>query len=668
MASSFAPKGFSPGDELEDQSVLLVKRLLEKTPTVKAILGGNDKTANKDGVLELRNESHVVGNLAVQLKPVDATRKKSGRACYQLPGHMVAYSDLAGLPFILICYDRDASKAYWKKIDSTLLALFKDGADSATLEFQPEDEIDEGQPYLKRWFEISDAHLATMKQQKLMGLVFEQLKADKSFGGSFDSPADLAELMKRLLSGARAQYKTRLEEAKKHFDQFEIEAASHILEELAGELDGNEEEKETYFDVLIWLGNIRYRLENLKPAEDCFRKALALDKTSPRAQTNLAHIFYVQNINQTEALKLAKSGWEARPDHEPTLSVYMMCLNFTKSFSELETLVREKSDIISKSSELQLSLGQIAKENNDFKKACQHFKEVLKIAPSNHHSRILFAECAYRAVRNACLQMLEEQKVPDSEVFSSELDDALNELAQAIAFFTGTTDRRALHRSYDIRASIQMLRGNFEEALSDCDKMDAVLPGEFFGHLVRAQVYIQVGRFADVVELLKPHADSGRQDVAQALGYSHYRLQQWDQATHYFKKYVSMDESSDSELLAFVQCLWFSDAKREAYLLSNKLRKAGRAPREIMREVELAYLRETNQFDAGSDVVEDLIKVAPDDAENYIHRISINLARGQQSEAKRNYEQFPRDLLESDPWAKGCFVQLESELRRRRWI
>jgi tetratricopeptide (TPR) repeat protein len=346
----------------------------------------------------------------------------------------------------------------------------------------------------------------------------------------------------------------------------------------------------------------------------------------------------------------------------------MMCLNFNRAFSELVVLEKEHHTIISKSSVLQLSLGQIAKENNDFKKACGYFKEVLKIDPIYHHSRILFAECAYRVVRKACLDMLDEQRVPDPEVFKSELDDALEELKLAITFFTETTDRLALHRAYDIRASIQMLRGKFDEALLDCDKMDTVLPGQFAGQIVRGQLYMQFGRFADIVELLKPYRDSDRQDVAQALGYSHYRLNQWEQAARYFKKYVTEDESSDSELLDYVQCLWFSGQKKEAYLLARKLRIAGRATKEIMQQVELKHLRETDQFSSGSDVVEDLIKVAPDDAESYLQRISINVERGQQAEAKKNYEQFPRDLLESDPWAKSCFVQQESLLRELRWI
>lgn len=440
------------------------------------------------------------------------------------------------------------------------------------------------------------------------------------------------------------------------------------MEELATELGSNEQEKDTYFDVLIWLGNIRYRLEKLKPAEDCFQKAYALDKTSPRAQTNLAHIFYVQNENKEEALRLAKSGWEARPKHESSLGIYMMCLNYNKANSELEALKKEQSSIISKSSVLQLCLGQIAKENTDFKKACNYFKEVLKLDSTYHHARIIFAECAYRVARKACLNMIDDGKEPDPEACKSELDDALKELKQAIEFFSGTTDKLALHRAYDISASIKMLRGKFEDALSDCEKMDAVISGQLAGQIVRAQLYMQFGRFADIVELLKPHAESNRQDVAQALGYSHYRLNQWELAVTYFKKYVTEEESSDSELLAYVQCLWFSNNKREAYLLARKLRVAKRATKEIMQQVELTYLRETNQFDAGSDVVEDLIKVAPNDVDNYIHRISINVMRGQQSDARENYKAFPSQLLENDPWAQSSFRRQESQLRQIGWI
>jgi predicted Zn-dependent protease len=87
-----------------------------------------------------------------------------------------------------------------------------------------------------------------------------------------------------------------------------------------------------------------------------------------------------------------------------------------------------------------------------------------------------------------------------------------------------------------------------------------------------------------------------------------------------------------------------------------------------MREIELARLRETGEWSAASDIVEDLIKISPNDAEFYLHRISINIERDQRKEALKNYEHFPRYLLESDPWAKGCFVQQEKLLRQIGWL
>lgn len=153
----FIPKRFSTTDDQEDEGNLILQNLVRNNGAVKLRLGGNDKTPNYDGLIELRNDTHVVGKLEVQVRPVDPQRKE--RPCYQVDASLVGYSKVSGLPFVLICYDRERNKAYWKKIDDSIFQGAKEKQKSITVNFEPQDEIADGIHYSDAWFKISKEHL-----------------------------------------------------------------------------------------------------------------------------------------------------------------------------------------------------------------------------------------------------------------------------------------------------------------------------------------------------------------------------------------------------------------------------------------------------------------------------------------------------------------------------
>ena len=668
---NFVPKQYSASDDQEDEGNLILQILVRKNAKVKLRLGGNDKTPNRDGFIELRDDKHVMGKLEVQVKPVDSERKKKqNRLCYQLDASLIGHSLVAGLPFILICYDRDTNKAYWKHITKALFAGAKPEQQSKTVDFVAEDEIGDGCSYSDNWLQLVSQHLEALKLAETMRSAIELLKSDsdKAFATQLESPQAMADLLKRIHDTAAEKYRARLETAQDLFRQAQIEAAAKILAPLAEEISKDEQTAALLFDVYIWLGNCRYRLEEFKEAEECFREALKLDKESPRLQMNLAHILYVRNTSKKEALDWAEKAYATRPDDENTISTYLMCLSFNKQLGEIEKIVRDRSTLIDGSSVIQLALGQIAKEQGNYASSCESFENALKLDPQNHHARILFAESAYKLVRVSATKSLAQGILPDQEAAGTDLDNAVAELDTAIEYFTKTTDRAALYRAYDYRAVINMIRGKFEPALADCEKMDAVIPNKEFAKIIRAQIYTQINRFDDVVNLLQPLAEGGRRDVLQALAYSYYSLKQYSDAAGCFTRYIDEDNDSDSELFAYVQCLWFSEQKKRAYQVAYKLRKASRAPFEIMREVELARLLELEDWRGALDVIEDLIKAAPTNAEPLIQRVAMHMNLRNRQEGMKLYAELPLNLIEGDSWARDSFAKLEHGLRELRWL
>jgi tetratricopeptide (TPR) repeat protein len=668
----FVPKQFSSSDDQEDNGTRILQNLVIENDKVKFRLGGNDKTPNRDGFIELRNDQHVIGELQVQVKPVDSERKKQNRLCYQLHASIVGYSKVAGQPFILICYDRDTEKAYWKLVTETLFEGAKPEQQSRTIDLLPDDEIADGLLYTDKWLRISTEHLETKRMADTLRSAMRLLSADpdKPYSGQLDSPQSLADLLKRIEETAAEKYRARLQEAQKLFRGDEIEAAAKILSPLAEEISKEGQTAGVLFDVYIWLGNCHYRLEQPAEAETSFRDAMKLNDKSPKAQANLAHILYVKNAGKKEALTLAKAAYDTDAGNEYFVATYLLCLNFNQEQATIESLLKDRKAFVEQSSVVQLAVAQAAKEKHDYASACDTFRRVIEMDKSNIYARILLAESVYKLVRNAATDALAKDALPILDQFEKDLNEAVSELGSAIEYFSNTTDRAAHYRAYDTRAVINMIRGKLEPALADCEKMDAVIPNKDVAKIIRAQIYTQTDRFDDVITLLQPLAEGGRTDVLQALAYSYYRKNQFGDAAKHFTKYLDEDQASDSEMFAFAQSLWFSNDKKRAYQVAHKLRKTGRSPIVIMREIELARLvdPEIQDWAAALEVLNDLVKADPSNAEPRLQRVAMQMNLGGRDAALKLYQELPRDMIDRDSWACQELSKLEVGLRQLKWL
>lgn len=158
----FVPTERSDSHLQEDQSYQLLRNLTKTNTDVYWRLDGG-VIQDRDGFVELYKNNQLAGKLEVQVRPVDSQRPK--KPCYQLDASLVGHSFRAGLPFILVCYDRDKEIAFWKLINEQLFVNTPSTQQSVTVNFDPDrDRIGDGFPYFDRWLEINALHLEAVHE------------------------------------------------------------------------------------------------------------------------------------------------------------------------------------------------------------------------------------------------------------------------------------------------------------------------------------------------------------------------------------------------------------------------------------------------------------------------------------------------------------------------
>ncbi len=151
----FKPSDYSATHKQENRSFLLLQNLTKSNEGVVWRLEGGLRQ-DTDGFVELSKDNKFAGKLEIQVRPIDSQRKDT--PCYSVEDTLVGHGLRAGLPFLLICYDEEKGRAYWKLISAEIFAGKSDQR-TVTVHFDQErDQIGEGFPYFQRWLEINALH------------------------------------------------------------------------------------------------------------------------------------------------------------------------------------------------------------------------------------------------------------------------------------------------------------------------------------------------------------------------------------------------------------------------------------------------------------------------------------------------------------------------------
>lgn len=203
----FTPTEPSPTHVQENQSFLLLQILTKSNENVVWKLEGG-VVQDRDGIVELYKDKLFAGRLEVQVRPVDSQRKN--KPCYQLDACLVGHSFRAGLPFILICYDRDQEIAYWKLISEELFLNTPADQQSVTVNFDPvRDRIGEGFPYFERWLELNSLHLEAVNEYRDL---WQKLSTDISLK---DLPDDVIDGYQRYIDTLNVGFDTEFSAVKR---------------------------------------------------------------------------------------------------------------------------------------------------------------------------------------------------------------------------------------------------------------------------------------------------------------------------------------------------------------------------------------------------------------------------------------------------------------------
>lgn len=101
-----------------------------------------------------------------------------------------------------------------------------------------------------------------------------------------------------------------------HFDLAEVYDARNELLNAVAEYEKETELEPYNFDAYTNLGLVYYKLQRFDKAAMCFQKVLEIQPRNPRASLLLAETYVVSQGNLEDALQLAKSALEQRPDYK----------------------------------------------------------------------------------------------------------------------------------------------------------------------------------------------------------------------------------------------------------------------------------------------------------------------------------------------------------------
>lgn len=582
--SKYKPKGFSKSDDQEAAGNLLLQNLVRNEPLVKLILAGNDKTPNRDGFIELRDTNNIVGKLEVQVKPVNSQRKKM--PAYNLPRHLVGYSQVAGLPFILICYDRSAEKAYWKKIDESLFKDISDTQERVTVFFEEEERIGPGFPYLRRWQEISKEHLEICEmgtQYRTAFSILQQSNPSETLGLS-TAPQDLVALIKQLLHTTADKFRTRLQDAKNLLEANEPVAATQLVEQLKKEILSGECSPDVILNLHLCLGSCYTRLEQERKAESCFREALKIDPNSAKAQANLAHVLFICNSDNEEALEFARRAYAADPSNDFAVAIYILCLGKCGKVEAIQSLMSEHGNFFHDSRLIQLALAQDLKGRGELEAALPFFERCVAIEPENVHARILRAETVYLMEQDEIFVSKKIDQLGSNERNLQPLDFVEQEALIAIQALASTSDRHGLMRAFELCALVNMDKKNYFEAISYCDKTIAIMPQHIQTYEIKGRCLFELSECEKALETLHPMLKHLSRAGKQTLAYSSFRLKKYSIAADYFNSYIQLTDT-DREWFLYTNSLWLSDNREVATRKVKELRDAGRLTVKLERDL-----------------------------------------------------------------------------------
>jgi tetratricopeptide (TPR) repeat protein len=270
-------------------------------------------------------------------------------------------------------------------------------------------------------------------------------------------------------------------------------AAQHLLERLRRDIAQQVSSPNLQFRIATNLGGCALHFEDLTTAKAEFSLALTLQPDDPKALVNAAQVALLNNEIQ-EALRLTTLARQRASSDPHTTSLYLQALHEAQP-EQCAQLLRDESWIMQSGPCCQV-LGQIHYHEGRYQEAEDCLRIALQEEPDNAQILMLLAQ-----VLIAPLQETLRGDPPLAWRISEDTHERFHEVehlfTRAVTALEHFDNRRPLRTALSNRAATRIMRGAWDEALKDCDRILAEDPTHSQAQLHRGLALLQLDKPAE---------------------------------------------------------------------------------------------------------------------------------------------------------------------------
>lgn len=411
---------------------------------------------------------------------------------------------------------------------------------------------------------------------------------------------------------------------------------------------------------LINRGSGMYSIGNYTAAREYFEKALAEDPGCAEAYVDIAQT-YIMEDNYAQARENLKNAILV---NKKEAAAYFHLAN-VEMLEENRSLAREyyakALNYGFDSAEIYRNLAADAEERGDYSEALNYYDKILAKDKMDAYSKIrkvyiFIMQGKYPEALKSSESLLETS--PDLSVSyqlkfavlcdMERYDDAEKVLDRALEMFPGDADFE-----FD-RATLQGIRGNYDKAVEMLDKMELTDENEEIILIKKARMLLAELKVNEATALLEPlYAKTFSSEAAYLLSTVFMSQKDFAKAAQYAQELVDKAEYDDfyySGVYTKAAALLRSGAPESTQALrdANKIFRSAcvKNPEQIQYYLYRAVChKELKEFDESLDMLEFIIKAAPNFAEAYYLRSLVYAELGQTDKA----EEDRKKSVELDP-------------------
>lgn len=265
-----------------------------------------------------------------------------------------------------------------------------------------------------------------------------------------------------------ARLNTRLDETRTLLKEGRAKTAKARLLEIREEVTTRRVPSQVLFRIATNLGACALHMNQIEEAEIEFRNALCHQPLNPKGLANLAHVHFMRE-QFSIALENARRAFELDPKDGYVAAVYLRSLHKCETPGVLAS-VTQQNPWFEENTHACLALGSIACSESDYPRAEHFARQSLQDDQANFDAYNLLATSILRPIEESYQNKpLIFWLIPEST--RSRIREAEEALNAVITLTEGFEVMTFVHEALVNRAIARSIRGNYNEALEDCERV-----------------------------------------------------------------------------------------------------------------------------------------------------------------------------------------------------